>query len=113
MEATCGLKIHVVRGNRIGKQRAVAVIKRELSARLDEIKIWIPDFTPKWTHGVFEDTLWFSGVGAGWGQGTLSVSDTLITVDGNVEIPLIVSLVLGDEKQMNRRVNEVLDSLGL
>ncbi|MGH9428558.1 MAG: hypothetical protein ACRD2L_19900 [Terriglobia bacterium] len=63
---------------------------------------------------MFEDTLWFSGVGSGCrGQGTLSVSDELITVDGNIEIPLIVSLVIGDEKQMKRRVDEALDSLGL
>lgn len=65
-------------------------------------------------HGVFEDTLWFSGVGSGCrGQGTLSVSDALITVDGNIEIPVMVSLVIGNEQQMKRRINEALDSLGL
>lgn len=59
-------------------------------------------------------TLWFHGVGSECrGQGTLSVSDALITVDGNIEIPLMVSLVIDDEKQMKRRVDEALDSLGL
>ena len=63
---------------------------------------------------MFEDTLWFSGAGSGCrGQGTLSVSDALITVDGNIEIPLMVSLVIGDEEQMKRSVDEALDSLGL
>jgi len=57
--------------------------------------------------------LQFSGAGSGSKiQGTLGISDAFVAIDANFEIPWIVSLVVGREDDIKRKVNEELDRFG-
>ncbi|MGH9426259.1 MAG: hypothetical protein ACRD2L_08150 [Terriglobia bacterium] len=71
------------------------------------------NLTTTWTRDDAQDTLQFSGAGSGARiQGQMGISDAFVGIDASFEIPWMVSLVVGGEDDIKRKINEELDRFG-